>query len=257
MYDFSTQQKMLKVAYLLIKEKKLLDIAAFGGGTALSAFYWNHRFSTDIDIFLYGEVNYKEQLIESTWNESIRKTFSNIGYKKGNMINNSAYLEFKITSEEKIQFLDVLKRTDNPYVQGSIFGLDMQIETINEIIAKKVFFRAHKGNSRDIFDIAVALHKNPYIFQEINTPLEKLESFLDILSDIESNQTMYDDYKKEIIELNPTNEYKAIALMAVEYLLEYLNDYVYSMYILQPFTKEVSVELENEIYEDLLAKTFL
>ncbi len=254
MYDFTAQEKMLKVANNLLIEKELINVAAFGGGTALSAYYWNHRFSTDIDIFLYGEINYKEQLRESTWDNGIEKTFTDIGYKKGNMINHNKYLEFKITTEEKIQFLDVVKRTNNPYKQGNVFGVDMQIETINEIVAKKVFFRGNKGNSRDIFDIAVALHKNPFIFQEINTPLNKLEVFLEKLADIESNETLLEGYRKEILELKPANEYKIIAHIAVEYLLEYLNDYVYSVQIGQALSKEESTDIEKDIYNELLEK---
>ncbi len=254
MYDFTVQNKMLNVAYKLLKERKLLNIAAFGGGTALSAYYWNHRFSTDIDIFLYGKEDCKHSLREKTWSEEIQKEFLNIGYKKGNMINHPQYLEFKISDEEKIQFLDVVKRTDIPYKMANIFGLEIQIETVNEIIAKKVYFRGHKGNSRDIFDIAIALHKNPYIFQEIKTPLDKLQEFFNKLSEIKENTQLLEDYKNDIKELSPKDEYKKISIFAIDYLIEYLNDFIYMKYIGQELTKKESFELEKMIYSELSTK---
>ena len=61
MYDFSKQKIMLEVTLELLKENSLLEISSLGGGTALAGYYWNHRYSTDIDIFIYGNEN-KTQL---------------------------------------------------------------------------------------------------------------------------------------------------------------------------------------------------
>lgn len=51
MYDFSKQKAMLEVTLLLLKENNLLKVSSLGGGTALASYYWNHRYSTDIDVF--------------------------------------------------------------------------------------------------------------------------------------------------------------------------------------------------------------
>ena len=40
-----------------LKENNLLEVSTLGGGTALAAYYLNHRYSTDIDIFIYAKEN--------------------------------------------------------------------------------------------------------------------------------------------------------------------------------------------------------
>ncbi len=52
MYNFESQQKMLSVSLALLEEKGINNISAIGGGTGLAAYYWDHRYSTDIDIFI-------------------------------------------------------------------------------------------------------------------------------------------------------------------------------------------------------------
>lgn len=53
MYDFKLQEEMLDISLALLKERGIKADCALGGGTALSAYYWQHRFSTDIDIFIH------------------------------------------------------------------------------------------------------------------------------------------------------------------------------------------------------------
>lgn len=54
------------------------------------------------------------------------------------------------------QFFDVVKKSYIPYVKVSLWGHELLIDTVEEIIAKKIYYRADKGNSRDLFDIAIA-----------------------------------------------------------------------------------------------------
>ncbi len=72
MYDFSKQKAMLEVTLELLKENSLLEISSLGGGTALAGYYWNHRYSTDIDIFIYGNENKTQLLKPSDWSENIK-----------------------------------------------------------------------------------------------------------------------------------------------------------------------------------------
>jgi len=57
-------------------------------------------------------------------------------------------------------------------------GEKIQIESVEEIIAKKIFYRAHKGNARDLFDIAIAIHKKPSLFSELLIPIVKFKELL-------------------------------------------------------------------------------
>ena len=98
-YDFSVQKNLLIAALRLLKEKDLLEFSDFGGGTVLAALYWNHRYSTDVDMFIYGEGDLTSELKERKWNDKSKKAMKKIHYIKGNMKFPGIYLEFEITDE--------------------------------------------------------------------------------------------------------------------------------------------------------------
>lgn len=243
---------MLNAAVILLKEKELLDYASFGGGTVLSAFYWKHRFSTDIDIFLYTEKNIINNLRESQWNNDTKEAFRELGYINGNMQNHPVYLEFFINEEMKVQFLDSMKRTSNPYSTQTIFGQTLNVESVNEIIAKKIFFRGSVGNSRDIFDIAVALNKNPLIFDEMDLPVDKIKAFHDKVMEINNDTNKLEVYRYEISEMNPANNYKILAKHSLYYLECFLNDYISSIEMQDKLNIEELQELEALIYDEII-----
>lgn len=69
MYDFSKQKAMLEATILLLQQNSLLEVSSLGGGTALAAYYWNHRYSMDIDIFIYDKED-KKYLLKDTNSKS-------------------------------------------------------------------------------------------------------------------------------------------------------------------------------------------
>ena len=73
MYDFTIQQNMLKVSLDLLKENDMDNISALGGGTALAGYYWSHRYSTDIDIFIYSKDKTIGTLRPNLWSDNIKK----------------------------------------------------------------------------------------------------------------------------------------------------------------------------------------
>ena len=88
MYDFSKQKIMLEVTLELLKENSLLEISSLGGGTALAGYYWNHRYSTDIDIFIYAKENKTHLLKPSHWNDNVNTKMKDIGFT-GNFMQKS------------------------------------------------------------------------------------------------------------------------------------------------------------------------
>ncbi len=234
MLDFTPQRKMLKVAIDLIISSGIRSPYAFGGGTALSTFYWSHRYSTDIDIFIYTKDEKKPllKLRPSQWSPEMVNSLHSIGY--GDEYKESAtqfpghYIEMAVNEYEKIQFFETGAFTAIPYIQGDVLGFKgLSIETVEEIIAKKLFYRADKANARDIFDIAVAIHKDPGI---INTILDENKVNMNHLNQLRLalEQIVEDElatrlYKARILKMSPSREYSMFAENAPSYLFDIIS----------------------------------
>lgn len=218
---------MLKTAISLLEEKNLLKKTALGGGTALSAVYWQHRYSTDIDMFIYGSANDNalKQIRPGVWSKDFTSKLYEIGNGHVNVKNPAHYIEISLSEDKKIQFFDVLPKTQQPYHQASLWGYDINIESVDEIIAKKIFYRADKGNSRDIFDIAVALYHNPDIFFR-NFQNLKSNNFHLLLETCREKDL--DIYTEEILLMNPKKEYQELAMNAIEFVCQFTELYIYA-----------------------------
>ena len=206
MYDFSKQKAMLEVTLELLKENSLLEISSLGGGTALAGYYWNHRYSTDIDIFIYGNENKTHLLKPLNWSENIKSKMNYIGFT-GNFRHNDIYAEIIIDRDSKIQFFDVVKKSKEPFCKANIWDKDIQIDTIEEIIAKKIYYRGDIGNSRDLFDIAIAVHENPIIFSKMILKKEKILALYKTLLNISNSEELKELYLHEIKQMNPNDKY--------------------------------------------------
>jgi len=228
MYSFLEQGKMLKIALQMLDEKGLLAHSALGGGTALAGSYWDHRYSTDIDIFIYtNEVGGIELLTQDKWSTKTKADMKSIGYT-GDKKFNYAYLEFSIAEQCKIQFFDVSGFTAEPTVVRSLWGnININIESVEEIIAKKIHYRCDKANSRDIFDIALALYKDPTIFAKMGRV--KDSSFRELhatLTEIQNSKKLLENYTYEIDEIFPSAHCRDLAYCSVKYLSNFLEVYI-------------------------------
>ncbi|QTQ86147.1 nucleotidyl transferase AbiEii/AbiGii toxin family protein (plasmid) [Agrobacterium tumefaciens] len=125
---------------------KLLDSWTFGGGTALML-QINHRESFDIDIFVDDpqvlpylnpltqgytlQVNPDEYVSDGT--HALKIVFAGIG---------------------EIDFICAPSLTNDPTSRVAVRGIQVDLETPGEIIAKKVHYRGSSLQPRDMFDIA-------------------------------------------------------------------------------------------------------
>ncbi|MEA1893470.1 MAG: nucleotidyl transferase AbiEii/AbiGii toxin family protein [Campylobacterota bacterium] len=224
MYDFEIQKNMLDAANCLLDKKEILNVSALGGGTALSAYYWNHRYSTDIDIFVHSKDDISMMLRPKEWDSVFLDKLNNLGYD-GNCKVYPVYTEIVIQDDYKIQFFSVEDKTQDPYKIVDLWGTKIQIESIQEIIAKKIYYRAHKGNARDLFDIAIAIHKNPLIFSELQVQIEKFKELFETVSKIKENQELSREYIWEIELMNPNENYSLLAVNTIAYLFVFLENY--------------------------------
>lgn len=250
MYDFSKQKEMLSITLDLLKENNLLEISSLGGGTALASFYFNHRYSTDIDIFIYSKESKTNLLKPSNWSDEIKEKFQRIGFN-GIFKHNNIYTEITINQDSKIQFFDVIKKSNIPFQKVNLWGNDLNIDSIEEIIAKKIFFRGAIGNSRDLFDIAIAINNDPTIFTKMLLKKEKIVALYKTVEQIYDNKELKELYLKEINEMNPNDRYDYLAQNTIIYLKNILENICASYQINYELLSEDYSLIENEIYKDL------
>lgn len=216
MYDFSKQAHMLALAIDALKAIGIYEDASLGGGTALSAYYWEHRYSTDIDLFIDN----------SNTLSDIRTYFASL-HEKYDIRFPGHYVEIHLSPNEKIQFFETSPRTKTPRVCTNLWGFEnIYIESVVEILAKKIRFRGDKGNTRDIFDIALGLTKNPSLIQEALEcgafSMEHINALKKTLEAIASSKDLIQIYEMEIDFIDPAPHYKELALNAPKFLLEKL-----------------------------------
>ena len=127
----------------------IVDTWSFGGGTAMMI-QIDHRESHDVDLFLddpqllpYVEATVAERqfaLGEATYNGD-----------------GTGHLKIAFKSIGEIDFIVTGHVTDAPTTFQEIEGRQVALETVPEIIAKKVRYRGSRIQPRDIFDIAAAV----------------------------------------------------------------------------------------------------
>lgn len=120
----------------------------FGGGTALML-QIDHRESHDIDLFLDDPqlLPYVEAAVAEMSFQIGVPTYNGDG---------RGHLKIAFPEIGEIDFIVTGHVTDEFAQERMIIGRDVLLETVSEIIAKKVRFRGVRIQPRDIFDIAAA-----------------------------------------------------------------------------------------------------
>lgn len=191
---------------LLMKAFSLLDAVALdgvevprwslGGGTVLM-FYYGHRLSKDIDIFLpdpqfLGYINPR------------------IG-GKGEVItqhytDGSEYVKLYLP-EGEIDFVASSSLTTNPFDKYEVLGREVLLETPVEIVAKKLWHRGDRATPRDLLDLAVVIeHAHEAILQNKIIFTKNLDAFI---QQCETRKTTLEPVYEGIEKLNCDLTYDA------------------------------------------------
>lgn len=148
----SEWKRLFRTATSLIaqvnRDTFVIDHWTFGGGTAMML-QIGHRESHDVDIFLR-DPQHLAFLNPATQNFS----FDTVPTDYGGDGSGSLKLVFGDIGE--IDFIVATALTDNPTIERTIEGVATLLETVPEIITKKVFYRGANLKPRDIFDLAAA-----------------------------------------------------------------------------------------------------
>jgi hypothetical protein len=124
----------------------------FGGGTALML-QIDHRVSHDVDIFI-DDPQLLPLLNPETQGHGCEIVPS--GYN-GDGAN---FLKIAFDGIGEIDFIVGALLTDEPYRETEVGGRTVKLETVPEIITKKIVYRGGSIKARDIFDIAAAAQEH-------------------------------------------------------------------------------------------------
>lgn len=135
---------LLKNALEILKEASIdIDQWAIGGGTVL-AYYYNHRLSKDIDIFI-DDVQFLSK-VSPRFNDNADEA---IDYDEtGNYVS----LTYP---EGKIDFIAGTQISKFHPKKQYFLGQNVYLEDAVEIVSKKIYYRGTYVKPRDIFDLAV------------------------------------------------------------------------------------------------------
>lgn len=184
-------------------EQEIIDRWTFGGGTAMML-QIDHRISHDIDIFLPDpqflafldpqKHDFDFEVRPADYNGDGTRSLK-LGFEFG-----------------QIDFIVAPPLTSSPTTQATVEGAMVLLETIPEIIAKKIY---HRGNSiapRDIFDIAAGGEKHA------ESMISELASYRDsVASALAAIEKLKPDFVSAAIhQLSIKERYKPIANAALE-----------------------------------------
>lgn len=121
-------------------------IWSFGGGTALML-QIDHRESHDVDLFIDDPqiMPFLNPLTQNYVLDHAPDAYDTDGVRATKLI-------YETIGE--IDFICCGDVTDDPSVVTQVRGVDVQVETPAEIVAKKVFYRGPSLQPRDMFDVA-------------------------------------------------------------------------------------------------------
>jgi len=142
--------QLFRVTCSLIRQVNSKDVIidnwTFGGGTAMML-QIGHRESHDVDIFLPDPqlLSYLDPRTHDFTFEIELTDYTGDGAR-------SLKLVFEDIGE--IDFVVASTLTSNPTTSTTVEGEVVQLETIPEIITKKIYYRGTSIQPRDIFDIA-------------------------------------------------------------------------------------------------------
>ncbi|WP_049752071.1 nucleotidyl transferase AbiEii/AbiGii toxin family protein [Carboxydothermus hydrogenoformans] len=178
----------------------------FGGGSALF-YYFYHRESKDVDIFLT-DAQYL------TW--LTPRLNSLIAKSTEDYVESANFLKLQLTDGE-IDFIIAPYFTADPYKKINLLGKEIQIETPWEIVLKKLFYRAQSLKVRDIVDVAVVYKNHRETLVRYAKGLGKKKEIIE-----KRFQNLIEIYPKEIENLKILDE--SLKVDALNILKKFLRE---------------------------------
>lgn len=199
--------RLFRIASSLIRQvnakETIIDSWSFGGGTAMML-QIGHRESHDIDIFLTDAqfLPFLDPKLHDFEFEIRPSDYVGDG---------TGFLKLAFDGIGEIDFIVAHALTTPGILRQVVEGEDVALETVAEIITKKVHYRGGNIKSRDIFDIAAAAS------HDRNVILEALRSYKDdVTKTIAAIARLNPDFvNTTIAELAIKDSFKSVASTAL------------------------------------------
>jgi hypothetical protein len=208
--SFQDQISALEAAYLNVLNRIPIAAWSFGGGTALALFYLQHRRSYDVDIFVHDPQYFS--FLSPKWFIDQQAIFQSEYLEKAD------HISLATLTGVKVDFLLAPRLTDKPSILRRVGRVDCYVETLEEIIAKKIRYRSAQVRTRDIVDIGLALTQSPTILIKLvdrNTvTLDELFEWREALNDIDRER-----YLREIDIIEPAASCRDACTRSIETLI--------------------------------------
>jgi len=194
MYDFSTQKELFDISCQILSDYEIIDWS-FGGGTALSAIFYQHRVSYDIDIF---SEDFKsiDRLISNQ--EEIAK---NLGIDMISVKSSTSGVTFGLDNGSlKLDFIYSTALTKEPYIIKDIFDYsDIKVQTPIEIIAKKLKYR-EKATIRDFVDYAIVEEHTGLLTKLKSKGIVDIDRYFDVVDKFNNfDKYLFDEELKYLL----------------------------------------------------------
>ncbi|MGA7874255.1 MAG: nucleotidyl transferase AbiEii/AbiGii toxin family protein [Desulfoferrobacter sp.] len=197
--SFAEQLSALEAAFVNILRRIPLEAWSFGGGTALALFYLQHRRSYDVDIFVHDPQYFS--FLSPKWFIDDQTVF------QSDYLEQADHISLATLTGVKVDLLLAPNLTDEPSSLRKVGRVKCYVESLEEIIAKKIRYRRTQAKTRDIVDIGVAITQFPEILTGLvnqNTvTLDELFEWRKTLSGLNRSR-----YLQELAIIEPTASYR-------------------------------------------------
>ncbi len=169
--------------------------------------YYNHRKSKDIDIFL------RDVQLLTRFTPRLNDYVAD---RVDDYTEMSSSLKLKVKQQE-IDFIVAPLLTQKPTVKKLIGNTAVNVETPEEIVIKKIFYRAEAFKTRDVFDLAVVIKdKTAGLLENISVYQSKIPVLQERLKTL---KRVYDIELKALDIID-----RRIAKDAFEVVLEFVDE---------------------------------
>ncbi len=196
-YNFSSQSELFQIALEILDDYDIKSWS-FGGGTALSMLYYQHRMSYDIDIFLE-DYSQMQKIIRSQ-----EEITNNLGIDPLSVQSSSTGVTFIIDDTNyglKMDFVYSEPLTKDPFSYTEVFGIDnVKVQTAKEIISKKLKYR-EKATIRDFVDYAIVERQDKILTQLKTESIVDIDRYFDVIEKFNGIKKIFFD--KELEGLMP------------------------------------------------------